>query len=346
MVQMVTEDALSVPAARRYTVVGPIFCLVFLCLLIRQPVACRAETDDSNTGYIDNANIGTPIRFRFDAAYGADAPDRAEFFYGKCGCFRSLSPGDPHAPGPAALETNVDFQDIRMDLEVALNLRWSVFAELPVRLLNPQVNENTAGLADLRVGFKYAFWLTPDSVMTFQLRNYIPTGDALSGLGTDHFSIEPGLLHFHRFSDRLTFESELRPWIPIGGSSVAGVTTNNPLPPDPGDHFGGVVLRYGVGLGYDVLRLEETGFRVTPVVEIVGWQLLGGYETLALSGLGLGLGAGPNAKESEGISIVNLKGGLRFSFGNGNSLSVSYGTALTDDIWYDEIVRFEFRRAF
>jgi len=78
-----------------------------------------AETDDmplfvsdSNTGYIDNAIIGTRFRVRIDGGFGVDAPDRAEFFYGACGCARVVpnppsnvpnANGDvlnPDAPGP------------------------------------------------------------------------------------------------------------------------------------------------------------------------------------------------------------------------------------------------------
>jgi hypothetical protein len=43
-----------------------------------------------------------------DAGYNNNRPDRAEFFYGKCGCFR-VSGEDPRA-GPPLTETSVDYR--------------------------------------------------------------------------------------------------------------------------------------------------------------------------------------------------------------------------------------------
>ena len=41
--------------------------------------------------------------------------------------------------------------------------------------------------------------------------------------------------------------------------------------------------------------------------------------------------------------IVNLKIGGRVSTANGGSFYVGWGTALTDNVWYDHILRFEYR---
>src|SRR5215471_20475389 len=83
----------------------------------------RPRLADSATGYIDNAIIGSQIRFRFDSSFGVNSPDRAEYFYGKCGCFRFLPPSnpafDPNAPGPGGagqIESKLDFQELRLDL--------------------------------------------------------------------------------------------------------------------------------------------------------------------------------------------------------------------------------------
>ncbi len=48
-------------------------------------------------------------------------------------------------------------------------------------------------------------------------------------------------------------------------------------------------------------------------------------------------------REVDGENIANLKFGLRFGFSNKRSLYVGYGAALTDDVWYDDVVRVEFR---
>ncbi len=46
-------------------------------------------------GYVDDALIQSNVRIRFDAATGNTVPDRAEFFYAKCGCYRGLPPTSP-----------------------------------------------------------------------------------------------------------------------------------------------------------------------------------------------------------------------------------------------------------
>jgi hypothetical protein len=48
----------------------------------------------SNVGYIDSAIIWSQLRMRFDAGYGVNAPDRAEFFYPKCKCFSGRGAGN------------------------------------------------------------------------------------------------------------------------------------------------------------------------------------------------------------------------------------------------------------
>ena len=50
----------------------------------------RTTIDPSMVGYIDNAVVHSEIRIRFDAALDDQTPDRAEFFYAKCGCYAFL----------------------------------------------------------------------------------------------------------------------------------------------------------------------------------------------------------------------------------------------------------------
>jgi hypothetical protein len=284
-------------------------------------------------GYVDLAVPMTQLRLRFDAAYDDNRPDRAEFFYGKCGCFRTAPPPytDPHAPGPRLMETNVDYQDISTYIEVAPDKRWSVFAEVPVRFLNPDQNANTAGLADMNAGGKFAILYSCDQVLTAQMRVYAPTGAASHGLGTDHASLEPALLLYQRLTDRLALDAELRDWIPVGGTE-----------------FEGNVLREGVALEY--LALNRKSFRVTPIAEVVSWQVLGGKELVE---------AGPNptvfaVQDAAGDTIVNAKIGVRFGFGeltepgmlSHSDLYIGYGRALTGDVWYKDILRVEYRLRF
>jgi hypothetical protein len=273
--------------------------------------------------YIDSALIRNEIRLRFDAAYDDNRPDRAEFFYAKCGCFAALG---QKAPGPPLPEHRVDYQDISLYGELALAPRASIFVEAPYRFLNPEDNANTNGFADMNIGAKLALISTADQVLTFQFRTYIPTGDSDRGLGTDHVSLEPALLLWQQVSDHLYLQAELRDWIPIGGTD-----------------FAGNVIRYGVGFGYFLIgepqlpgRQVESAWAVAPVVEFVGWTVLSGKEFAPDIG----------EKDAAGDTIFNAKFGLRINYGDNHSFAVSYGRALTGAVWYKDIVRVEYRLSF
>lgn len=283
----------------------------------------------SNVGYIDLAVPVTQFRLRFDAAINNPFPDRAEFFYAKCGCFRTLPAGnpqrDPDAPGPPRPESSVDYQDLRPYLEYALSDRFSVFGEFPVRFLDPVANDNTAGYADMNAGFKYALLADPDRYLTFQFSTYIPTGDADRGLGTDHVSLEPAVLFYRRLSRRWILEAEFRDWVPVGGTD-----------------FAGNVLRYGAGLSY--LLSDTDRLTIAPVTEVVGWTALDGRKSRA----------GEPVQSADGDTIVNLKLGVRFGFdgldlplAGSRSLYAGWGTALTNEnVWYEDIFRLEYRVLF
>jgi hypothetical protein len=224
---------------------------------------------------------------------------------------------------------------LNVRFEYAFAKEFSAFVESQYRFLNPDVNDNTAGFADLQAGLKWALWTTQSDYLTFQLLTYVPTGDARRGLGTDHVSIEPGLLYYGRLNDRLAIEAELRDWISISPSSGAGT-------PFPKDDFGGNVLRYGVGLEYDVFKCPECGRRITPVVEVVGWTVLNGLASGSLDGTA----ATAFVEDATGDTIVNLKVGTRFSLSCNDSIYIGYGRALTDDVWYKDILRLEYRWTF
>jgi hypothetical protein len=324
-----------------------------------------------NAGYIDSAIIRTRFRQRYDSAYDLNRPDRAEFFYPKCGCFgnisnfaqflsignaggmpvlnglgaarragydpRALGPQHPHNRPRAASggESRIDYQEVASYLEIAATPTTSGFIEVPARFLNPTLNRNTYGFSDINLGFKHAFVAEPDRFYTFQFRTYVPTGSGERGLGTNHASLEPALLVFQRLSDRLYFSGEFRDWIPIHATD-----------------FGGNVLRYGAGLAYNMVLTDRV--RIAPVNEFVGWTVLSGKQLNPGS-------ADPNIivpnsgqVSAAGETIVNYKIGLRVGFGQYNnpgggsglndrhSFYFGYGHALTGDHWYRDILRVEY----
>jgi hypothetical protein len=277
---------------------------------------------NSTVGYIDAAIPGNQLRMRFDAAYNNPVPNRGEFFYQR----------SPEAPGDKA-ESRVDYQEFSLYAEYAPVQQFSVFAEVPVRFLNPTVDDNVKGLGDMNVGFKWAFLFEEDSVLTFQFRTYIPTGDGTVGLGNSHVTLEPALLGYQRLTDRLSAEGELRLWVPLGETpfvfgSVSGGSAN----------FSSNVIRYGIGLHYDVVRTPR--LVIAPVTEVVGWTFLDGKKTVALpNGLGTDLSA-------SGDTIVNLKVGTRFKLPDVGDLYIGYGRALTGETMYKDILRVEVRFVF
>ncbi len=107
---------------------------------------------DSTVGYIDGAIPGSQFRVRLDDYSNMTRPNRVEFFYPR---------GAPQGPGFEEPERRVDFDEVSAYLEVAFGLRFSVFAEVPVIYLNPEVNDNATGLSDVTGGFKFALNSSP-----------------------------------------------------------------------------------------------------------------------------------------------------------------------------------------
>lgn len=305
----------------------------------------RPKTEGSMIGYIEDAIIGTQIRIRMEAGFDAQFPDRAEFFYAKCGCYQGLAPGNPasdqQTPGLGpGIVNSLNFQQLYVQAEYALRKRLSFFVEVPFRWIQPtSVVPNTGGgpneqgLSDITAGVKAALIASDSRYVTFQLKSYLPTGNATDGLGTNHFSVEPSLLYYQKLSDRTAIESEAGIWVPISGSEGVPSASN----PNP-QGFAGNVFFYGVGPSYQVYRGQRVRF--TPVIELVGWTVLGGFETdYATNPTTLGVSA-------SGTNIVNLKIGARTDVGGGNSFYLGYGRALTSAVWYSDLVRFEYRHTF
>lgn len=288
--------------------------------------------NDAPGGYLDNPIVGTWFRLRYDNGNNNVRPDRAEFFYAKCGALGG--PGPTNAEGEVA--NKVDFQDLSPYFEYEFANDWSFFAEVPVRWVDINFPSNTAtngGLADMNAGMKWSLFSTRRSYLTAQFKTYIPTGNAAAGLGTRHVSLEPGLLYLKKLGDMAYLQAEVRDWIPVGGTD-----------------FAGNVIRYGLGIGYDLLQCGQDygpfdpyvstgGLRLTSVTECVGWTVLGGQEAFNdEDGNSVSVSA-------SGDTIVNIKQGLRATAGC-RSLYVGWGHALTGDTWYSDLFRLEYRRLF
>jgi hypothetical protein len=275
---------------------------------------------DSSVGYIDPAIPADILRFRYDTTFNNRQPARAELFYPQAGA---------SAPGLPRPEISVDFQEFSLYCERTCSDFSSAFINLPARVINPDLNDNSAGPGDLDAGFKYALVAREDLVVTSQLRVYAPTGDADRGLGNHHVSIEPALLIYRPLAEQLRFEGELRYWAPIGGTD-----------------FAGDIIRYGAGLSYwpqpncDCECRDSSGLQLVPVVEFVGWSVLDGKTSFA---------SGPGqftVQDAGGTTIIHVKAGVRTQLCDCTELYVGYGRPLTGDEWYENTLRIELRTQF
>ena len=301
-----------------------------------QPAPVRTKRRGSMVGYIEDSTIATQFRVRFDAGWGNNRPDRAEFFYAKCGCYIFDAPpfGDLDAPGPGpGVPTQLEYKQFYIFGEYAVSERFSVFGEVPFRGIEPDgfldfgppydPFEGESGLGDIRAGAKLGLMSRSDRNATLLVRAGFPSGDAAKGLGSDLFSIEPALLYSQAINDRVGLEAQFGLWLPFGGS--AGV--------DSDDKFSGQVLYYGIGPSFDLVATDRARF--TPVVELVGWRVINGFQT--------GCNADLTCTYDADDNIVSLKFGARTTVNERHSFYVGYGVPLTDAQWYSKILRFEYR---
>ena len=97
------------------------------------------------------------------------------------------------------------------------------------------------------------------------------------------------------------------------------------------------MLRYGVGVGYDVYQSCDRTRRITPIIELVGWTVLDGKETANPPGV---------TQDASGDTIVNVKAGVRFFTGEHSNFYLGYGRALTGEVWYKDLIRAEYGLVF
>jgi len=288
----------------------------------------------SKVGYIDDAVVDSQVRVRFDAAFDDSQIDMAELLFAESSFHQSAAAG----LGPG-LAKSLNFQQLYMRGEYAPKKFLSFLVDVPVRFIQPQGFVSTTpptaafgdqgGLSDISVGMKWAALARTKEYITFQLIGTFPSGDSTKGLGTHHFTVAPEVLWYQKVTNRLTVESEFGDSHPIGGDT-------------PG--FAGDVMVYGVGPSYAVYQSEKVRF--APVVELVIWRVFGGNWT-NLELLSQTPPVVPPIDVAGGSNIMNLKFGARTTIGKDNSFYVGYGHKLTtDNFWYTQIVRVEYRRSF
>jgi hypothetical protein len=264
---------------------------------------------------MDSAQPVSVFRFRFDSAFDLERPDRAEYFWAKT----------VDGKGPESAERSVDYQDINFYSETAMaDGALSAFTEIPIRVLEPSINGNTAGLGDIIVGLKTVMLEDDDYQITMIMKTFIPSGLDRRGLGTGHTSLEPGVLGRWQLDEQTWLHGEFKFWFPIAG--------------DP-DHSG-EVLRYGLGVSHVLCEWNTSSVScykgLIGTLELYGWSVVDGRETLPDG----------TVESVDAVGILNIQPGLRFLWGKNKDLGISSSISLTSDHWYDQLVRVEFRRFF
>ncbi len=276
-----------------------------VCRTSGQPGIGRERLDWAGFD-IDYAIPSNYVALRYESADNLFGPDRSAYFW------------SPPPSGPSRPETGVDYQNLWVHFETG-NDSFSMLTELPIRFVTPDVNENTSGLGDLRLATKTVLVDGRDWKLTNVFRTYLSTGSSSRGLGTGHVSLEPGLLVRYQFSERMTWNGELKLWIPLGAEK----------------QYSSTVIEYGFGANY--LLCDTDSFAIIPTLEFTGLAYNGGAFTrsdgLVVSG-------------STNTFVVSP--GARFVLGPAGDfglfeVGVNGGLAIGSSAQFESVFRVEFR---
>lgn len=259
---------------------------------------------------LDAARPRGQIRVRLDSAWGWELPDRTEYFYGQSG---------GAGLGPPRVDRQVDFIDTRLYMEVGSG-KFGFITEVPIRSLNPDVNNNTTGLGDMHIGTKLMI-LDEGRFQVSQLFNsYFPTGLGLRGLGTQHVSMELGFAANYKLSCTTYLHGQFMYWFPIPANL----------------DYSGTIMKYGAGVSHLLYERPYSDFAVIPTFEIVAYSILDGKAT-APNG---------NAIDVDGQSIINIHPGVHVLVAEGLDVGLMGGWRVTNDHFFSEFMRAEVRMAF
>ena len=240
--------------------------------------------------------------FRFDAAYNLTKPDRAEFFWSQPGV------------GPPAPENSVDFQEMHFRWEAGGDV-FSLATDVPIRFLDPEINDDTGGVGDIQLVQKTLMMDGHRWQMTQLLRTIFNSGNARKGLGSGHISMEPGMLCRYEWSELTYVHGQVKLLFPLGADPM----------------YSGPVLTYGIGVSH--LYYETDTIAYIPTLEFVHMVILDGQV--------LPPGGGPPV-DVEGDNILYLAPGLRMAIDTGGDLNVvelgfSSNISISSNGWYDAL---------
>lgn len=281
--------------------------------------ACRFEDQDVGIGHerlafapfgLDVARPHNNVRLRMDSVYGLSFPDRSEHFWATTD------------KGPKRAERSVDYQDFRLYLEAGNNT-MSTYLEVPFRILDPVVNNNTAGLADLQMGARTVVLDGKRWTISSLLKTSFKTGDFDRGLGVGYISMAPSLLANYLWNDDTILHGQIEYHIPLGGNRKTR----------------GEVVRYGIGLSH--VAYESDTWAIIPTFEVITRSYLSGSRT------------SPEGQKLpvDGETGIGVQPGVRFVLGPEGDLGLfEFGLSgefrTNENILPESMLRLDFRWSF
>lgn len=262
--------------------------------------------------FVDPVRPATMTRLRWDRGYNVRYPDRAEYFWAR-------ADGMGLGPRPylgVKVAPRVDYHELTLYQEAARG-PFSIWTELPYRNSDPVAGSGGSGFGDMKIGTKSVLLDREMVQLSFQFATFIPTGDALLGVGVEHVSLEPSLILFLKLSPNTGFQAQVSEWIPIAG--------------DPG--YAGAILHYHFSLNQTVWRPVHDVL-VMSTWELNGWTFQDGAYTDPVLGPG---------QKAAGASYFSGGPGVRFSYCDKLDFGVGSAFALSYPHWAATQFRFELR---
>lgn len=256
---------------------------------------------------LDNTQPLNNVSVRWDTFNRMITPDRAEYFWARPGV------------GPPLPERRLDYQELRFLFETG-GKSLSVLTEVPIRSIDPVVNNNTTGLSNMSIGPKAVIINGKRWQVSHIFRTFLKTGSPAKGWAVDHISLEPAVLVRYEWTKRTFLHGELKFRFPVGGD------------PD----FAGQVLKYGFGVS--TILYETDTFAAIPTLEFVGWSILDGQKSLpdgSIAGV-------------DGENFGAVFPGIRFVLGPANDLGlfelgIGGGLSFSDNGLFENALRVDLR---
>ena len=209
-----------------------------------------------------------------------------------------------------------------------LSRKWAIRrlrheSQSPCVLIDGQINGDTAGMGDIQLATKFVLLTGERLKITQYLDTYFPTGAAGKGLGTGHFSLEPGLLG--QLSMVRRDVSPRRSQVP---DSVAAKSRG-----------GWNDAHLGIW-GQSSCLYDGDVFAVIPTAELVCYTIFNASETVALPV--------PTIQEVDNSVIPTLHFGVRVVSDRFRDIGtvefgLSGGINLGSSGWYEDLLRAEIR---